>query len=39
MMGLRKLIDAVMMNWMPTIAHSVRCQPESLGLVVGRCGL
>ena len=26
MIGVRKLNAMVMMNWMPTIAHSVRCQ-------------
>ena len=30
MIGLRKLNDMVMMNWMPTIAHSVTCQLEAL---------
>ncbi len=28
MIGLRKLNDIVMMNWMPTMAHSVTCQRE-----------
>ncbi len=28
MIGLRKLNDMVMMNWMPTMAHSVVCQCE-----------
>ena len=43
MIGLRKLIAAVMTNWMPTIAHRVRCQPVSAsrpslisGLVLAR---
>src|SRR6185437_6074930 len=31
MMGLRKLIEAVITNWMPTIAHRVRCQPAAAG--------
>ena len=29
MIGLRKLNDMVMMNWMPTMAHSVVCQEDS----------
>ena len=29
MIGLRKLNDMVMMNWMPTMAHNVVCQWDS----------
>ena len=35
MIGLRKLNDIVMMNWMPTMAQSVTCQLEAL--VVASC--
>jgi hypothetical protein len=27
MIGVRIVNDMVMMNWMPTMAHIVRCQP------------
>ena len=37
MIGLRKLNDIVMMNWMPTMAQSVTCQLEAL--VVSSCVL
>ena len=30
MIGLRKLNDMVMMNWMPTMAHSVTCQFDAV---------
>ena len=33
MIGVRKLNDMVMTNWMPTIAHSVRCQFVAAGRV------
>jgi hypothetical protein len=33
MIGVRKLNDMVMTNWMPTIAHSVRCQLAAAGRI------
>lgn len=36
MIGLRKLTDMVMMNWMPTMAHSVRCQRPAEVWEIGR---
>jgi len=35
MIGLRKLIEAVITNWMPTMAHKVRCQPPSSARILG----